>query len=123
MPAKRDVFSNCVRCGASFQQSGIGRMRRYCSDACKMKTHRNPTHTPRQSRRSTIKFDLATLHRVAGFFAAQGRYDGQAAIEHLARQLFVELDANAIESYRQQYGGLVQAGRNVTVGDSASVTK
>ena len=37
---KRDTFTTCPVCGEIFKQDGIGRMRKYCSDACKMKAHR-----------------------------------------------------------------------------------
>lgn len=131
MPPKRDLFSSCARCGASFQQSGIGRMRRFCSDACKMASHRSETSTPRQSRRTTVKIELRTMERVAGFFLARGDYSGHEAIMHLASQVFVELDARSIESYRKHYQAnlpdwfrpQVGAGQNVTMDDSASVTK
>ena len=131
MPPKRDTFSSCARCGASFQQSGIGRMRRFCSDACKQSAHRKQGAQPRQSRRTSVKIELRTMERVAGFFAAKGDYAGQEAIMHLASQVFVELDARSIESYRKQYQSNlpdwfrpgVGAGQNVTMGDSASVTK
>ncbi len=131
MPPKRDTFSNCARCGASFQQSGIGRMRRFCSDACKQASHRKQGSTPRQSRRTSVKIDLRTMERVAGFFLARGDYSGQEAISHLASQVFVELDANSIESYRKHYQANLPdwfrpgpgAGQNVTAADLASVTE
>ena len=128
---KRDMIGTCAKCGASFQQSGIGRMRRFCGDACKQASHRKQHGSPRRRRSTRIVFDISTLHRVAGFFIAQGRYDGAAAIEHLARQVFVDLDATAIENYAKQYQANLpdlfrpqrSAARNVTVDGSASVTK
>ena len=100
-------------------------MRRFCSDACKMASR------PRQSRRTSVKIDLRTLERVADFFAAKGDYAGHEAIMHLASQVFVELDPASIEFYRKQYQSTMPdwfrpgpgAGQNVTMDDSASVTK
>jgi hypothetical protein len=62
---------------------------------------------------------------------AKGDYAGHDAILHLASQVFVELDAHSIESYRKQYQASmpawfrpqVGAGQNVTLAESPTVTK
>ena len=45
--AKRHTISTCPVCGEVFKQDGIGRMRKFCSDACKMRAHRRQAdHAP-----------------------------------------------------------------------------
>ncbi|MFN8493999.1 MAG: hypothetical protein U0350_40750 [Caldilineaceae bacterium] len=128
---KRDVLTTCP-CGRTFHQDGIGRMRVYCSAACKQRAHRKKHASPKRTRRQTYTVRRSTFERVAGLYAAKGQYDGVAAIEYLASQLWMDLDQARIENYRKQFTATLDnwlfrptatAGQNVTVDDSSTVTK
>ncbi|MFN8495686.1 MAG: hypothetical protein U0350_49295 [Caldilineaceae bacterium] len=107
--AKRDMISTCPTCEQAFQQDGIGRMRVYCSDACKQKAHRKKHASPKRTRRQVYTVRRSTFERVAGLYAAKGAYDGVTAIEYLASQLWMELDQTSIESYRKQFAATLDS--------------
>lgn len=44
--AKRDTETTCTVCHKTFRQDGIGRMRHYCSDACKQEAYRQRRKPP-----------------------------------------------------------------------------
>jgi predicted nucleic acid-binding Zn ribbon protein len=39
--AERQLHNNCTVCGKSMQQTEFGKIKRYCSDACKQAAYRN----------------------------------------------------------------------------------
>ena len=99
---KRDTFSICPVCGENFRQDGIGRMRKFCSDACKMKAHRRViTRQPVRKEINQIRTDY--LEKEIGF--AQARHDSTAedTLRMIAREVSAPIEQAKIDYWRDVY--------------------
>ena len=99
---KRDVVTQCPVCGDSFQQDGVGRMRKYCSDACKQRAHRK-AHSHPSPRRQYVTVRVEYLDMHIGFALARGEYGAADALRSLARNFGAQLDEDAIRQWRKVY--------------------
>jgi len=100
--AKRDTFSTCPTCGESFRQDGIGRMRTYCSDACKMKAHRRKVaNKPPRKELNIIRTDY--LEQQIGFYEARRDYSAVDAVRAIAREAFAPIDEANVAKWRELY--------------------
>ena len=92
MTAKRDTYSVCPVCGQGFNQDGIGRLRKFCSDVCRQKAHRKATAKRREY--NTVRTD--TLESHVATCVAKHDYDGARALRQLAKAIGAPLDEAAI---------------------------
>lgn len=100
--AKRDTFTTCPVCGETFRQDGIGRMRKFCSDACKMKAHRRAASgKPARREYNTLRTDYLESH--IAFYRAKRDYGAEDALRTLARDVSAPIDETEIEKWRKIY--------------------
>ena len=100
MTHKRDMHSTCPVCGAPIRQDGIGRMRTYCSDTCRVKGNRRK-HSTRRKEINEVRTDY--LEMQIGFYQAQYQYDAVAALRSLAREISAPIDAERIAHWKAVY--------------------
>ena len=92
MTAKRDMQSICPVCGQPFRQDGNGRMRQYCTDACK-------TAACRQRKRSACRatvVDASYLDDKIGQLTALGEHTAAETLRQLAADYHMVLDEKRI---------------------------
>lgn len=96
---KRDTFSTCPVCGEIFQQDGIGRTRKYCSDACKMKAHRRViARKPVRKELNTIRTDY--LEKQIGYAQAKSDYAAEETLIMVAREVSAPIEQEKIAYWR-----------------------
>ena len=101
--AKRNTVSTCPICGEVFRQDGIGRMRKFCSDACKQKAHRRAAQpAPAAPRRREI-CEVRTEYIEQSIALAEARRDYGAVdtMRSLARHIGAPIDAAQINHWRR----------------------
>ena len=104
--AKRDTFTTCPVCGDVFRQDGIGRMRTYCSDACKMKAHRRKATGKLQRKElNTVRTDY--LEQQIALYEAMKRYDAVDAMRAVAREVSAPISEERIAELRTMFGAEV----------------
>ena len=96
--AKRNTYSTCPVCGESFRQDGIGRMRTYCSDACKMKAHRR--HEAGKPKRKEVN-EVRTGYLEAQIAHHEARQEWAAvdALRNLARHIDAPIDEDQVKHW------------------------
>ena len=105
--AKRDTFTTCPVCGESFRQDGIGRMRTYCSDACKMKAHRrSEAGKPKRKEVNEVRTDY--LEAQIAYYEARQEWAAVDALRNLARHIGAPIDETAIAARRADVKSEVQ---------------
>ena len=93
--AKRNTYSTCPVCGESFRQDGIGRMRTYCSDACKMKAHRRQ-EAGKPKRKEVCEVRTDHLEAQIAYYEARQEWAAVDALRNLARHISAPIDEIAI---------------------------
>ena len=99
---KRDTFSICPVCGENFRQDGIGRMRKFCSDACKMKAHRRViARQPVRKEINQIRTDY--LEKEIGYAQARQDYAAEETLRMVAREVSAPIEPEKIAYWRDIY--------------------
>ena len=99
---KRDTHTTCPVCGEIFQQDGIGRMRKFCSDACKMKAHRRViTRQPVRKEINQIRTDY--LEKEIGYAQARQDYAAEETLRMVAREVSAPIEPEKIAYWRDIY--------------------
>jgi len=99
MPEKRKTVSRCVVCGHSIQQDGIGRMRQYCSDACKQEAYRR-RRRPAQVYSAEVSHTY--LEEKIGRYQAELDFGAATALRELAAAHKITVREDRI-AYWQEY--------------------
>ena len=99
----------CLACGAELEHAGVGRPRRFCSTACRVRAHRDPDVTKLAISR-TIVTDLEALASTGQRFGAiladpPWRFEtysdagkGRSAEQHYATQTLDDIKAMPVAS-------------------------
>lgn len=108
MTHKRDMHSTCPVCGAPIRQDGIGRMRTYCSDTCRVKGNRRK-HSTR--RREVCEVRTEYIEMQIAFYQAHYNSGAVSALRLLAMEVGAPIDDERIATWKRIYS---QAGDSST---------
>ena len=96
--AKRDTFTTCPVCGEVFRQDGVGRMRSYCSDACKMKAHRRQ-EAGKPKRKEVNEVRTGYLEAQIAHHEARQEWAAVDALRNLARHIGAPIDEDQVKHW------------------------
>jgi hypothetical protein len=100
--AKRDTWTTCPVCGEVFRQDGIGRMRKFCSDACKQKAHRRTiARNPVRKELNTVRTDY--LEQQIAFYEARRDFVTVDAMRGLARHVSAPISEKNVTYWREVF--------------------
>ena len=98
--AKRHTISTCPVCGEVFKQDGIGRMRKFCSDACKMRAHRRQANSTTPHRKEINEVRTDYLEQQIAYYEARRDYGAIDATRGIARHVSAPIDEEKVSYWR-----------------------